>query len=285
MEIDKDNLLEQIDKYRIDLSQTEVDAPKLLSIGTHQYGSTREDTEFATEGNFSVISGAGKSRKSFFKSLLVAAYIGGQTNKLAGDIKSHRTTDKWILDFDTEQSRFHASRTFRRVERITGGTYKRYMPFALRQLSHEDRLNFIEKVIYNQKKDIGLVIIDGIADLVSNVNDPDLCNALVQKLMTWTELTKCHIIVIIHTNHGSDKATGWLGSAVMKKAETIAVLKADKENKSTLVTFPQTRGFPIDDFTIKINEHGLPYDSISITSFSYTSTPFLSFSPVNCSKT
>jgi len=257
--MDQRELKKEIEKYRVDLSQTEVDAPKLLSIGRHQYGSVQEDTEFATEGNFSVISGAGKSRKSFFKSLLVAAYIGGNTNEFAPDIKSHRKADKWVLDFDTEQSRFHASRTFRRVERITGGTYKRYMPFALRQLSHEDRLSFIEKVIYYQMKEIGLVIIDGIADLVSNVNDPDLCNELIQKLMTWTEVTKCHIIVIIHTNHGSDKATGWLGSAVMKKAETIAVLKANKEKKSTLVTFPQTRGFPIPDFEIKINDNGLPY--------------------------
>ena len=83
----------------------------------------------------------------------------------------------------------------------------------------KDRLNAIDYAI-RSTDNLGLVIIDGIADLVSDVNSIDESNEVVQMLMKWTEVYKCHIITVIHTNWGSTKPTGHLGSALQKKCET-----------------------------------------------------------------
>jgi hypothetical protein len=257
MEIDEE-YLKYFNKAKIDLNEDIPYPPNVLSIGYHTAGGIFEyPTTFGTEGNFSAITGAGKSRKSFLKSLLVASYIGGDANKFAPDIKSHRDKDKDILDFDTEQSKFHCQRTFKRVEQIVGKRYKKYYPFALRQFSHYERLDFIEKtILLPPVGTIGLVMIDGIADLVSDVNDLKECNAVVQKLMEWTDKSKCHLIVVIHTNHDSQKATGHLGSAVIKKAETVCFLT--KEETITKVSFTATRGYHIDDFWFGVDNDGLP---------------------------
>ena len=70
-----------------------------------------------------------------------------------------------------------------------------------------------------------------------------------------------HLTGILHTNFGSDKATGHLGSSIMKKAETVCVLEYGE--RSTLVKFKYTRGFPIDNFEFSIGTDGLPYVSES----------------------
>jgi hypothetical protein len=80
---------------------------------------------------------------------------------------------------------------------------------------------------------------------------------MVQKLMSWSTLSKAHIIVVIHTNFGTNKATGHLGSAIEKKAETVCQL--EREDDATKVSFPFCRGFKIDEFSFKLDENGLPY--------------------------
>ena len=37
--------------------------------------------------------------------------------------------------------------------------------------------------------------------------------------MEWSQKFNCHIITVIHSNFGSDKPTGHLGSALEKKRE------------------------------------------------------------------
>ena len=235
-----------------------------LSIGSVQYGQTIYDVPFGTLGNFSCLVGAPKTKKTFFKALLTASYIGGQANNFADNIKSHRDTDKYILDFDTEQGKWHVQKSAKRVIEMVGNSYHNYKPFMLREKTPKERIEFIEKCLFETKyKDkIGLVLIDGIADLVTNVNDLDQCNEITQKLMSWSTQTNAHIIAVIHSNFDSKKATGHLGSSVMKKAETCCILQLDKMNrKTTIVTFDYTRGFPIDPFSFKLNENSLPETS------------------------
>ena len=38
--------------------------------------------------------------------------------------------------------------------------------------------------------------------------------------MAWSTVYDCHIVTVIHSNFGSDKPTGHLGSFLEKKAET-----------------------------------------------------------------
>jgi hypothetical protein len=251
----------------VDVNEDMPKPPTAISMGEISFGKEHYERAFGTYGNFSCISGQSKSKKTFIKSLIVASYIGGNSINYAPNIKGHRDNDKFILDFDTEQSKFHSQRVFKRVPKITnldylnGSSYEFYKPFYLRRYNYKERLQFIEWCLLESqyKNNIGLVNIDGFADLVADVNDLVSCNELVAKLLKWTDISQCHLTGILHLNPGTNKPTGHLGSAVMKKAETVCVLNVDENDPNfTNVTFPLTRGFPLEDFRFSVDDYGLP---------------------------
>ena len=45
-----------------------------------------------------------------------------------------------------------------------------------------------------------MVVIDGVADLVSDVNNLEESNLCVQKIMQLSAKYDCHIITVIHSN-------------------------------------------------------------------------------------
>ena len=245
----------------VDVNEEIERPPIALSIGETIQGNNTYPCEFGTYGNFSCIHGPSKAKKSFLKSLIGATYIGGKSNIYAPNIKSHRVGNKYVLDFDTEQSKWHSQRVFKRVPKMVGSDYEFYKPYYLRRYDWDVRLEFIEWIM-NQppyKNNIGMVIIDGYADLVKDVNDIETCNNLVQKLMTLSDIHNCHITGILHSNYGTEKPTGWLGSAILKKAETVCILEVDKSDSNvTNASFGYTRGFRIEPFSFRINDFGLP---------------------------
>ena len=235
--------------------------PVAVSVGEAMLGQNRYPIPFGTFGNFSCIVGASKSKKTFLKSLLVASFIGGRSNEYAPNFKTHREKDLFVLDFDTEQGKWHSQNTFQRIGKITGQEYEFYKPFYLRKYNYKERLQFIEWCILesSMRDNIGFISIDGFADLVKDVNDLESANELTQKLLEWTDKSKAHLTGIVHANFGTNKATGHLGSSILKKAETICILTKDEtEMNITNVQFPYTRSFGIDDFSFIINEYGLP---------------------------
>jgi hypothetical protein len=234
--------------------------PVAVSIGTHRMGSKDFPIPFGTYGNFSCIVGASKSKKTFLKSLITASFIGGQTSNYTSSIKSHRDRECFIIDLDTEQSSWHAQNVFKRVTRLVGvENYEFYKPFALRPYEPKERLQFIEWLIYESemKDNIGFIAIDGLADLVNDFNDLKESQAVIQKVMTWTDDKQFHLTTILHSNFGTTKAVGHIGSSMLKKAETVC--QVTPEGDCVKAHFSHTRGFPIADFCYSVNEDGLPY--------------------------
>ena len=235
--------------------------PVAISYGEHSYqtkdGLVTYPTPIGTYGNFSFISSWPKHKKTFLVSLLSAAYLGGNAERFAGKIKGHRD-GKCILHFDTEQGRFHAQRVFRRPLDMCGLSNECYKTYGLRRLSHKQRLSVIDYAI-RTSDNVGLVIIDGIADLVSDVNNIDESNEVVQKIMKWTDVYNIHIITVIHMNWGSTKPTGHLGSALQKKCETEIHLDKSEFDPSIIeVKCKSSRGRAFDNFSFFVNSHSLP---------------------------
>ena len=236
-----------------------------ISKGKRSYeskdGIIEFDVPIGTYGNFSFIQAPPKSKKSFFVSLLSATYLSNEINGFTGDIKGHRN-GKHIIHFDTEQSNFDAYRCFKRpLEMFNLQDKENYHTFALRSLNYKDRIDFIEWFLYEklEREKIGVVIIDGIADLCSDVNNIEESNAVVQKLMSWTKELNCHIITVIHSNFGSDKPTGHLGSFLEKKCETQIQLELNTVNKDLVtVSCKRSRNAPFEQFSFKVNNYGLP---------------------------
>jgi hypothetical protein len=87
------------------------------------------------------------------------------------------------------------------------------------------------------------VLIDGVADMVPDVNDPGYCNAFVAELHDLAIKNDCPIVGVIHFNPGGEKTRGHLGSQLERKAETN--LRLDKENGITSVWSDKQRRAPI----------------------------------------
>jgi len=237
--------------------------PVALSLGEKLLKSNTGDqllpVPIGTYGNFSFVQAPPKTKKTFFISLLASAFLSGKNNH-SGNIKGHRG-DKCLLHFDTEQGKWHAQRVFRRtldMADMNGSENICYFTYGLRTLGYKTRIEFIEYCI-KAKSNTGLVIIDGIADLVGDVNDLQQSNDCVQKLMEWSAKNNCHIICVIHSNFGSDKPTGHLGSFLEKKCETQIQLEANTVNKEWVtVRCKRSRGYAFDTFSFEVNDIGLP---------------------------
>ena len=227
---------------------------------TTQNGTVNYPTPIGTYGNISVIQAPPKSKKTFFVSLLSAVYLAEDLKPFAGDLKANRD-NKHIIHFDTEQGVFHAANVFKRPIEMTGIKTDKYHTLALRHLSASDRIDFIEYYLYDKldATDVGLVIVDGIADLCSDVNNIEESNLVVQKLMKWSKELNCHIITVIHSNFGTEKATGHLGSSLYKKVETVISLELNTVNKDLVtVSCKMSRNTSFETFSFKVNSFGLP---------------------------
>lgn len=91
---------------------------------------------------------------------------------------------------------------------------------------------------------IHVVVIDGVADLVLDVNDAKECNELVAELHSLSIRYDCSVIVVLHLNPGSDKARGHLGSQIERKAESN--LKIEKDDTVSVVWSAKQRRAPIE---------------------------------------
>jgi len=210
----------------------------------------------ATYGNFVFVQAPPKARKTFFVSLIAAAYLGGK-KEYTGLLKGHRGNKK-LLHIDTEQGKWHCSRVFKRVLKMSTATKEDYYTYGLREYGHRDCVLFLKEFLkYN--KNIGMVIIDGIADLIGDVNDINQSTELVQEIMTLSSKYKCAIITVIHSNYGSEKPTGHLGSFLEKKTECQIQLEKNTQNDGwTTVKCRRTRNTPFSNMSFRINKEHYP---------------------------
>ena len=236
--------------------------PVALSLGEKLLKTAQGDLllpiPIGTYGNFSVVSAPPKTKKTFLISILTSVYLGTK-NIFSGNIKGHRE-NKNVIHIDTEQGKWHAQKVFKRILDMNDSDYSKfYYTFGLRTLNHKTRIDFIEYCLEHKVKNTGLLVIDGISDLVSDVNNIEESNSCIQKIMEWSSKYNIHIICVIHSNFGSEKMTGHLGSAIEKKCECQIQLEANTVNKDWItVRCKKSRGYSFETFSFKVNEIGLP---------------------------
>lgn len=207
-------------------------------------------------GNFSALTGKSKSRKSFARLFFEASFLGNKP--IQDKIYANLPADKRnIIYFDTEQGISNVfNSAFRAVKMAEVSDISNYQVFALRNYSYSERCFIIENIISNTQN-LGVVFIDGIADLAYGNNDEKEANRVIQLLMTWSATYNIHICVIIHQPKGSDWATGHLGSGIEKKAESVINIK--KENTYSIFESRQLRNSEdFLPFPFLINADGLP---------------------------
>ena len=235
----------------VDMSKELPDEQPLISI---------DGSCICSRGNISAICGEAKSKKTFLASALVASAMAIPLDKLNNFKNVDKDMNINVLWVDTEQGERHVRRVIDRISEMTGAkmgglnSEPRLMTLSLRELSPMDRYQVMMEAIKRYPFD--LIVIDGIADLQRNTNDLEESDALVGALMALSTNTNTHILCVLHTNPGSDKARGHLGSSLQRKAETVIFVH---RNGECSVVEPQfCRNEPFDRFAFAVNEEGIP---------------------------
>lgn len=219
-----------------------------------------DNSTIATLGNFSASTGKAKSRKTFNVSAIVAASLG---NKQVLKYKACLPEGKRkILYIDTEQSRYHCHVVMQRILRLAGMQQDvnaaNLVFYGLREYHPTMRLQLIERAL-EQEQGCGLVIIDGIRDLMLDINDPAESVNIINKLMQWSSVYNLHIHCVLHLNKSDDNVRGHIGTELNNKAETVLVIAKSQTLANASEVKPLSlRDQEFEPFAFKINEDGLP---------------------------
>lgn len=200
------------------------------------------DIPMFTKKSLSVLKGPAKVGKTTVTAWLTAQVIRDNINVL------------WI---DTEQGMYYASRTQHWVLRIAGLEKCSFLNmYDLKIHNPVKRIEIIESLIKRELFD--MIILDGIRDLVFDINSPEEATNITGSLMRWADAHDCHILSIIHQNKGSDHARGHLGTELINKSET--VIKVVKGDDNIVMCEPEfTRGMPFEMFGFDRDVYGIPH--------------------------
>ena len=246
-----DMVEEHISPYIVDMNKVLPEEQPLISI---------DGSCICSRGNISAICGEAKSKKTFLASALVASAMAIPYNGLNNFKNVDKDMNMNVLWVDTEQGERHVRKVIDRISTMTGAKMgglvaePRLTTLTLRELAPKERYTVMVEALYHYPFD--LVVIDGIADLQHNTNDLEESDALVGALMALSTKTNTHILCVLHTNPGSDKARGHLGSSLQRKAESVIFVH---RNGECSVVEPQfCRNEPFERFAFAVSDEGIP---------------------------
>ena len=255
---------EELESY---LSKGEIKAtdkvtipPKILFVG---------DCTIATFGNFSASTGKAKSKKTFNISAMVAAAV---TNTTVLNYRACLPEGKRkILYFDTEQSKYHCHNVLERIYKLSGLSVKKDDPrllfWGLREYTPKLRIALIDYAL-RKHQEVGLVIIDGLRDLMYDINNGKEATDVMTVLMAWTSVYDLHIHTVLHLNKNDNNPRGHIGTELENKAETVLIISKNLQNNSISEVRPMhMRDKEFSTFAFHIDDNKLPVldNAISVT--------------------
>lgn len=228
---DSDSVLCKYDAYRITLEKDiEVPEPTITIAGA----------AVAAPGNIIGISAAVKAGKTAITAVIAAGAISADGN-IDGfpDLKvKPNPNGLGVIDFDTEQSEADQQYKVKTVCKRAGytSTPDYYRAYNIRQLKTEDYQQVTDEICQACAEKFGgihLIIIDGGADYILSVNDEEAASRIVQYFTHLSIRYNCPVIVVVHTNPGSDKERGHFGSEIQRKCYGLLTIEK-KGDISTL---------------------------------------------------
>ena len=216
-----------------------------------------DEAIIGTLGNFSVSTGKAKAKKTFNVSAIVAAtLVNGQVLEYQASFPESKRT---ILYFDTEQSPYHCQLVMQRILKLAKLPIDRepeHLKFShLRAIADpNERREIIRYAIYHTPN-VGLVVIDGIRDLMLDINNSTEATKLVGDLMQWTSEQNIHIQTVLHLNKGDDNVRGHIGTELNNKAETVLQIMKDNTQPDRSIVAPAIiRSKPFNKFAFRLKE-------------------------------
>lgn len=212
-------------------------------------------------GELVALSGKAKSGKTFVCSILMALSYRSQV------LSVERIEPKklHVLWYDTEQSEESTQDILRnRIIPMTGIAEDQFPMdsfdiFNVRAEDYDQRLPMLEAAVHHYEPD--LVILDGIRDLVADINDGIIAQDCIERLMHLASEKRCCIVCILHQNKSAEDRNlrGWIGTELKNKA--FEVYECSKSSERIFMWGQtDTRKYDIlDTLKFAVNEEGIPY--------------------------
>lgn len=228
---------------------------------------------FSTIGGIQAISGQKKNGKTFVLTMLMAAVLGHDTERvqefLPGLAVPERTIDYLgheprVLFVDTEMEKLSSAKVLRRVHWLCGWDMKmpndRFNVLWLRSVkkdekeeAYQKRFRLIHQAIDAVNPDF--VIIDGLRDVMATINDEAQATAVIGDLSALAEERQMCIWNALHQNPrpGNDmesKMRGWTGTELGNKVSDTFISIKQKKGADVIFTVKQddARNKDVEDF-------------------------------------
>ena len=219
------------------------------------------------------ITGRAKSGKTFVISIVILMGLIRQALQFERDGDDPLK----VMWFDTEQSQ---QSTLDIIQHRIVRMYRRAMgpdstfpngnlrTFNVRFENCESRRQGFRELVPYIKPD--LVILDGIRDLVADINDGAEAQRIIDDMLSLAQANNCCIVTVLHQNKSGDShdPRGWLGTELLNKAfDVFATEKLKiKDSQSTRYLFKleqlYTRKYDISqDLYFEIGDDGLPFET------------------------
>ena len=233
------------------------------------------------------ITGKAKSGKTFVTSMLMACcnmrdvlsfhrehepplrvlwYDTEQSDESTQDILRNRVmklaADKHGLTrtdlFDAENNTYN-SLSKKEVRKSPCQSDAVFDVFNVRAVPWKERRDLLHEAVTRCKPD--LVIVDGIRDLVNDINDGVLAQEVMEELMHLATQHSCCIVCVLHQNKSGEdhNLRGWIGTELMNKA--FEVYSCEKLLPQRIFSLEQTltRKYDIErTMYFEVGDDGLP---------------------------
>jgi hypothetical protein len=212
-------------------------------------------------GELTGLSGKAKSGKTFVSSILMALCFRSELLSVER-IEPKRLHVLW---YDTEQSEESTQDILRnRIIPLTGIAEDQFPNdlmdvFNVRGEAMADRIGILELFVLRYQPD--LVVLDGIRDLVADINDGVVAQDTIERLMRLASDNHCAIVCVLHQNKSQEDRNlrGWIGTELKNKAFEVYECAKSSERIFTWVQ-TDTRKYDISTpLQFAVNDQGLPY--------------------------
>jgi len=219
------------------------------------------------------ITGKAKSGKTFVTSMLMAAGIAAdaapQTEADSCFLLLQRMAKEplRVLWYDTEQSDESTQDILKnRLLALTASSdaEQRIDVFNVRAAEWKQRRALLMEAVVHTKPD--LVVVDGIRDLVNDINDGVLAQEVMEELMHLATANNCCIVCVLHQNKGSEdnNLRGWIGTELMNKAFEVYACEKLLPQRVFKMEQTLTRKYDIEQtLYFEVGADGLPRRSAS----------------------
>lgn len=221
-------------------------------IPSLRYSFMCGDVGCAPIGDIVAIKAKPKNGKSLLATVIASVILGAEFGDLKPTIE-----DTSVMYFDTEQNKANTALVMERIYTLCGWKNphpNRLRVYALRKMEHSQRLVYIKEKIRAHKPTA--VVIDGIADIMSDFNDIKESSDIIQDMMELSAENNTVIFFILHTNKSDSSMKGHLGSFALQKCSD--AFEVTKKGDTFNVTHTDTRNIQIKDFSFIMDSNGMP---------------------------